>query len=296
MNQTSTLLSTYLSPGLHFSRWVITMMQTLRHWILNAILIAALIAVSAAGGAWWHYRTQERKYENILKQENARLKIQKDTLQSMIKRLTKSKRLAQIVVTNQTEDHTTLLIAEIDDQNQNNDTTRKNTKILSQQSVTIKGQIAFFDGLVIKFDKDSVAKGDPFRGESIAIFRRVYSENEPPSDGYILDQSGEIPAGYQTKNSSTQIRKNTLADEKADETREEFEKRIWSRFWVIANDPTLAKQLGIRVAQGEAVYKPMKPGILYELTLDAAGGLNLQTKPLPDAVSQILAAASQPNH
>ena len=38
-----------------------------------------------------------------------------------------------------------------------------------------------------------------------------------------------------------------------------------------ASDPVA----GIRVAQGEAVYKPMKPGETYELRVEAVGGMTL---------------------
>lgn len=37
----------------------------------------------------------------------------------------------------------------------------------------------------------------------------------------------------------------------------------------------MAESLGVRVAQGEAVYAPMQPGQRWTLTLEANGGLNL---------------------
>jgi hypothetical protein len=33
--------------------------------------------------------------------------------------------------------------------------------------------------------------------------------------------------------------------------------------------------MGVRVAQGEAVYKPVKMGQSYELVVDAVGGMSL---------------------
>jgi hypothetical protein len=38
--------------------------------------------------------------------------------------------------------------------------------------------------------------------------------------------------------------------------------------------------MGVRIAQGEAVYKPVRTGETYELLVDAAGGMSL--KPLGD--------------
>jgi hypothetical protein len=40
--------------------------------------------------------------------------------------------------------------------------------------------------------------------------------------------------------------------------------------------------MGVRVAQGEAVYKPLRPDQVYELTVDAAGGMSLLPLPADD--------------
>jgi len=267
-------------------------MRAIRHWLTTAITLAGIILLSALGGAYYYYRLQTNQYQAVLQQENQKLKQQKQTLQKMIDRLSNTTRLAQIVVTAQSPNTTTLLIAEVND---NNDNSPDKNKILSQRSVTIPGHIAFFDGLVVKFDRNSVAQGDPFRGKSIALLRRIYSEKQAPQDGFILDKTGDIPTPYQLDDNKIPTPESKNNNTKTNTPRS-FEKRIWSRFWAIANDPELAKQLGVRVAQGEAVYKPMKPGILYELTIDAAGGLNLETKPLPHAVADVLAAATQSDH
>ncbi len=47
----------------------------------------------------------------------------------------------------------------------------------------------------------------------------------------------------------------------------------------------LVAAVGIRVAQGEAVYKPVRPGRTYELIVDAAGGMSLL--PLPDVTAKV---------
>ena len=55
----------------------------------------------------------------------------------------------------------------------------------------------------------------------------------------------------------------------------EFQKQLWKHFWDIATDKELADNMGVRVAQGEAVYKPVRSGEVLELIVDAAGGMNL---------------------
>ena len=50
---------------------------------------------------------------------------------------------------------------------------------------------------------------------------------------------------------------------------------MWENFWDIATTPDAATRLGVRVAQGEAVYKPVRAGQTYELIVDAVGGMSL---------------------
>ena len=83
-----------------------------------------------------------------------------------------------------------------------------------------------------------------------------------PIDGYPIDVPGAIPPGYAVGEIAS------------------FEKRLWEHFWEIATDPKQADAMGVRVAQGEAVYKPLRTGQIYELTVDAAGGMSLM--PLPE--------------
>jgi len=115
-----------------------------------------------------------------------------------------------------------------------------------------------FDALVIKFEDDYVAQGDALRGKSVALFRRVYCETQAPEDGFRLGRHGDVPDVYRTNPNPTP-----------------FEIDLWERFWSFAADPDSAALAGVRVAQGEAVYAPMKPGEHWLLTLEADGGLNL---------------------
>jgi len=315
------------------------MMAIVRRWFISGSFALIVLLLAMGGGAWLHYRYVEDRFQAILEAENERLREEKEALQQMIDRLSRTHRMAQIVVVDQTrrteaiaEDEadaridrtspqpdrrgrasdedddtddgarganrpatfgsllgratgdadvieTTLLFAEVDEEG----------RTLSREYITIPGNVAFFDGLVVKFDMESVAKGHPLRGRSIALLRRVYSERQAPSEGFLLDDPNRPPAGYRLADAREGVEKSE--NDLSAEARREMEMRVWSQFWNIANDPQRAEELGVRVAQGEAVYKPMKPGVLYELTIDAAGGLNLETKPLPEAVADVLAAA-----
>jgi len=129
---------------------------------------------------------------------------------------------------------------------------------LKPRIVGVPSAIPHFDALVIKFDNESVARGDALRGHSLALFRRVYGDNQAPEDGYWLSTPGEVPDIYRVA-----------------EHPSAFERDLWRDFWSYATDPAAARAAGVRVAQGEAVYAPMAEGEAWNLTLDADGGLNL---------------------
>ena len=94
-------------------------------------------------------------------------------------------------------------------------------------------------------------------GRTLVLLRRIYSDQLPPKDGIAIDTPGAIPPGYAA---------STVGD---------FEKRVWQDFWNIATNPETARQMGVRVAQGEAVYKPVRSGQTFELIADAVGGISL---------------------
>ena len=64
---------------------------------------------------------------------------------------------------------------------------------------------------------------------------------------------------------------------------EGFQRSLWQRFWVLANDPAAAAKAGVRVAEGEAPRVKVVQGQVYELRLSGAEGLTLHPR-LPAAV------------
>jgi hypothetical protein len=122
----------------------------------------------------------------------------------------------------------------------------------------VPGDVLFVDAWTVKFDPSLVAEGDPLRGRSLVLLRRVYSDRMRPQDGIALDVPGAIPPGYAVGEVGA------------------FERQLWSAFWNIASDASTAAEMGVRVAQGEAVYKPMRQGQTFELIADAIGGLSLR--------------------
>ena len=136
---------------------------------------------------------------------------------------------------------------------------------LARQTFTIPGNVLFVDAWTVKFDPEHVAEGHPLMGKTLVLLRRIYSDRLEPRAGFPIDTPGAIPPGYAATDAG------------------KFEKRIWENFWKIATDADMARQLNVRVAQGEAVYLPVQAGHTYELIVDASGGMSLMPLPVDDS-------------
>lgn len=207
----------------------------------------------------WTNRLFRSDEVNLLQEEIAQLERQQKELHQIVERLSTEQRLAEVDVVNQSTDEagrtwTTIRFVEFDRQD----------RPLPEHVLELPGQVIFFDALVIKFTEEMTALADPLRGKSIALFRRVYSENQAPIEGELIDAVGVVPDIYR------------LTDQPSD-----FELGLWRDFWSYAVDPEKARAENVRVAQGEAVYAPLSAGEKWTLTLENDGGLNL-SKRLPE--------------
>lgn len=138
-----------------------------------------------------------------------------------------------------------------------------------ERRLTLHGEEIYIDALVAQFDRGLVEANDGLRGKSILLFRKAFGDRQEPANGIALfcaTDDSLIPAVAAV-----------------DSEPSEFERKLWSRFWDIANSPALSTQLGVRVAQGEAPHVKAVAGQVYKLTLRAAGGLEI-TPRLPAAV------------
>ena len=123
------------------------------------------------------------------------------------------------------------------------------------KQMELLGDLIYIDNWIIKFDDRYVEKGDIERGTSLCLFRRVFSEDTLPTEGFSLDEVGMRPQAY--------ARGGTMSD---------FEKKIWADFWEFANNPKKAAEMGIRAANGEAVSIQVREGKTYSISLRASGG------------------------
>lgn len=143
---------------------------------------------------------------------------------------------------------------------------------LFEKPLIVKGSEFYVDALVAKFGRNFVENGDPLRGKSVLLFRRIFGDAQKPIDGVSLLRSGEDVGG-------------SIIPELAqvDDTPSRFEQEIWTRFWELANDREQATSMGLSVVQGEAPHVRPVLGQVYKLSLQASGGLDI-TPRLPAAV------------
>ena len=129
------------------------------------------------------------------------------------------------------------------------------------RELTLEGTTIYVESLVIQFEDRYVEQGDALRGTSLCLFRRLFGENQSPSAGVPLDGAGQQPLVYG-----------------GDTTPNPVHRALWERFWDYANDPALAKELGVRALQGEAPFIEARVGKSYRLELRAAGGLVIEAE------------------
>ncbi len=188
-----------------------------------------------------------------LARQVSELEAERDDLLERIARLCASRRVAQITVLDQYVDDLGRTCSQLQWQE-----IRDDGLLAPPVLVNTVGRTVYFEALVVKFDHEHVAAGEPENGRSLAVFRRVFGEHQAP------EASTDVSA-----NAATLM---ALNGPLAGETRR------WEQFWQLLEDQELAARHGVRSAQCEAVGAPLREGQVWEVSLDAAGGLNLRKR------------------
>lgn len=123
----------------------------------------------------------------------------------------------------------------------------------------IKGDMVYVDYLRVTFDDKYVEQQDLDRSTSLALFQRIFGEHQEAANGFQLDTIGTRPTAYG--------RGTEMSD---------FEKKIWNDFWLIANDPQRATEMGIHAAHGSAVSMRVQKGKTYEIELRSTGDMTIR--------------------
>lgn len=214
---------------------------------LRAVAILALILTGSVIGVMQFGRVEVQQ----LRRQVDELQVEKKHLQDFAEHLAASRRVAQISVIRERRGEAgepvfTLQWQEL----------ARNGLVSPPVEVEVVGRIAYFEACTIKFDHDLIGNADPDRGETLVMYRRVFGEQQAPQKGPSLEQ----------------VRPPAVGGEDSPAKQAE----LWKRFWEMVDDPQLQARYGVRVAQLEAPAAPIKLGQVWELTLDADGGLNLR--------------------
>lgn len=235
---------------------------------------AGLLAAAAAAGTAafvWQNRTDVRD------EQIAQLQRENEYLQDVADRLTLEQRVARIVVTQQSRDAdgnlvTDLLFFDIGESGEADGPGRK---------FTVVGDTFHVEGMVIRFDDEFVKQGDALRGRSIGFWHRIYGSATAPDDGQFIDPERAAPRVY--RGGPIDVSAVGL-----DEDRAAFEQQLWDDFWRMALDEKYAAEQGVVAASGLTPWHVPVPGYVYELTLQANGGLSMQASPMPPMYRQLL--------
>ncbi len=233
---------------------------------MKSLLRISLLSLVLGGAIYAGFlKLVNGQLAEIRELEAVNLELREDlkVREAMIERLSRTRRVAAIFITGQQTDtsgailDTSLDFIELDD---------RGTEI-ARQSFTIPGDVLYVDAWTVKFEHERIARGHPLFGRTLLLLRRIYSDRMAPIDGFLIDTPGAVPPGY------------------AIGAVGEFEQKVWKHFWELATDAELATSMDVRVAQGEAVYKPVREGQQFELIVDAVGGMNLT--PMPEGGSAL---------
>ncbi len=158
------------------------------------------------------------------------------------------------------------------------------------KEIVIRGDDIYFDTLQINFDPEFVKEGDPLRGESLTLLRRIYAL-EKTSDGkrtwneVALDVPERIIKALEKK--TGRVTGETSVPEYfrgVGEGRDDLEKRLWSQIWELSTDPQAAEAEAVRTAQSKSVGKPLIEGKEYTIKLSRTGQLDILGPSEPDSM------------
>src|SRR3989338_5353128 len=146
-------------------------------------------------------------------------------LKKIIERLAADSRVAEVMVTEVKPDpktkktYTTIKFLEYS----------AKLKPLKPKYFTFSGNVIQFQSMVIRFDDFYVKKGHSLKGKSAYLFLKAFVLTNSGAEVFEITKVNEIPSGYE------------VAD-----VRNNFEKKIWQKFWKSPFNYKKASRVGIK--------------------------------------------------
>lgn len=128
-----------------------------------------------------------------------------------------------------------------------------------EKEYEIAGDIIHFDALVVTFEDQAVLDG---QARSLYLWRRVYGETMSPAEGFDISTPGTHPERY------ADLLRNLKQSE---------QDLFWNAIWDLANNPEALREYGVKAIYGNAVYKRLRPGLIYVFKIGANGQVYPET-------------------
>ena len=130
-----------------------------------------------------------------------------------------------------------------------------------EKDVELEGDVIHFDALIVRFGDEYVSDG---RERALYLWRRVYSDKMAPETGFTIEAVGAEPKRYRDIFAKLPL-----------EDREMF----WTEIWKLSNDPLRLKQAGITTIEGKAIYRKVRPGLIYVFKISNTGNFHSEAVP-----------------
>lgn len=205
--------------------------------------ILVLLAVVGAGVFFWHHFTTNKTIEDLLN-ENEELK-------TAITNLSQEDQIGYAkVLSQETRDgqlFTRILFVEADPEDF--------TKQILRKEYEIQGDVIHFDTLIVTFGSELVMDG---KERAMYLWRRIYGEKQTPEQGFPIEAAGQPSPRYAQLCKKLSIEDGQL---------------FWDEIWQLSNNPKRLEKLGIKAVYGNAVYRQLKPGLIYIFKVSGTGAL-----------------------
>ena len=209
----------------------------------------SVLVLLGAGAFLWHHMTTNRTIEDLLN-ENEGLRTAISNL-SQQRQIGYAKVLAQ--ETREGQLYTRLLFVEVDPADF--------TQHLLKKEYEVAGDVVHFDMLMVTFGDDLVRDG---KERAMYLWRRIYGEKMSPEEGFPIEIPGQPSPRY-----------TELSEKLSIEDRQLF----WEEIWQLSNNPKRLESLGIKAVFGNAVYRQLKPGLIYVFKVSNSGAITPEIIP-----------------
>ncbi|MHC4781626.1 MAG: hypothetical protein ACYSPJ_02970 [Planctomycetota bacterium] len=205
--------------------------------------IGSGVVVLAAGFLLWQQFSGNRTIEQLLN-ENLELKTAITNL-SQEEQIGYAKVLSQ--ETREGQLFTKILFVEADPEDF--------TKHILRKEYEIQGDVIHFDTLIVTFGSELVMDG---KERAMYLWRRIYGEKQTPEQGFPIETEGNPSPRYTQLCEKLSIEDGQL---------------FWDEIWKLSNNPKRLENIGIKAVYGNAIYRQLKPGLIYIFKVSSTGSL-----------------------